>query len=163
MRFGKPDWWFSDIVVSFCLVSVPIFVMVSGMLLLDEGKWDESPKSFFLKRFNRVVIPFVAWSILYSFWKLRFDVYHGHFLSPISAFIHDFPMGNVSPHLWFFYALIPVYAITPILRACMKKANKRHLMFFLILWFVAYAVYLQVYDLIIDRHVCSPWTCVLLL
>lgn len=144
--FGKADWWFGNTVYSSCLVCVPIFVMVSGALLLDTAK-DESTKVFFLKRFNRVVIPFVAWSILYSLLALNSDLYHGHFSHSVQVIAHNFPRGHVSDHLWFFYGLIPVYAVTPVLRTFVKKASRRHLMCFLVLWVLAMGGYAAVNNL----------------
>ena len=46
--------------VRFC---VPVFIMIFGALLL--GK-DESVKLFITKRLNRIFIPFIFWSLIYT-------------------------------------------------------------------------------------------------
>ena len=64
-QFNKiPDsWWFIcnvfDALVRAC---VPIFVMISGALILNK---DYDLKDFLQKRLLRVVIPFIAWTFIY--------------------------------------------------------------------------------------------------
>lgn len=137
-KFNSIDhswWWIGNIVDSCCRWCIPIFIMLSGMLLLDTSK-SESSKIFFQKRFNKVIIPFVVWSIFYSFWKTRWD-----FSYSISGFVRDFLTGNVYYHLWFFYPLIGIYVITPILRRYIKSAGRQTLMYFIILWLIATPFY----------------------
>ena len=43
---------------------VPLFVMLSGALLLDK---DESIRTFFCKRVKRVLLPFIVWSVIVYF------------------------------------------------------------------------------------------------
>ncbi len=134
-------WWIADVVDSSVRWAVPIFLMLSGMLLLDT-KRDESVKLFFTKRINKVFIPLLVWSILYSFWKLRYGlIFHGEFLYSIPGFIRDFLTGNVYYHLGFFYYLIGLYLITPILRVYVKNASDSSLKYFLILWLIASPLY----------------------
>lgn len=60
-------WWIANIIDAGTRWSVPIFLMLSGMLLLDT-KYDEPMSLFFKKRFNKVILPFLVWSVIYSFW-----------------------------------------------------------------------------------------------
>ena len=137
-KFSSIDrswWWIGNVVDSSCRWCIPIFIMLSGMLLLDTSK-SESSKLFFQKRFNKVIVPFVVWSILYSFWKTRWN-----FSYSISGSISDFLTGDIYYHLWFFYPLIGVYILTPILRCYTKNASSRTLTYFVILWLIATPFY----------------------
>ncbi len=64
------DWWWAahvyDSLVRGC---VPLFVMISGALLLSKT---ESLGDFFAKRFQRIAIPFLVWTILYLLWRKHF-------------------------------------------------------------------------------------------
>ena len=68
-RFPASWWWAANIYDSFARGCVPVFVMVSGALLLPK---DESYRSFFVKRFKRILIPFVVWTALYLLWERQF-------------------------------------------------------------------------------------------
>jgi len=61
-------WWMVDIYQCFGRMGVPLFLMLSGSLLLGSSKWDEDLSSFFKKRFIRIGLPFIFWSIIFFFW-----------------------------------------------------------------------------------------------
>lgn len=54
---GSNTFWIG-IITSLCRTSVPLFVMLSGFLLLP---MQDSISRFFRKRFTRIVYPFVVW------------------------------------------------------------------------------------------------------
>src|ERR1051326_7913367 len=64
----RTSWWLLNAVMSFAKPYVPLFVMVSGALLLNPTK-TESLRVFFNKRFSKIAIPFIAWSVFYLFWR----------------------------------------------------------------------------------------------
>jgi surface polysaccharide O-acyltransferase-like enzyme len=57
------NWNFYNFIDSLTRFAVPFFVMLSGALLLNRN---DSLKDFLFKRFSRVLIPFLFWSIIYS-------------------------------------------------------------------------------------------------
>src|SRR5437868_4695382 len=60
----SPTRWSIMALEAACRWAVPVFVMLSGALLLDPDR-KETPKAFYRKRFWRVGIPLVFWSTFY--------------------------------------------------------------------------------------------------
>lgn len=124
------NWWIENIFNSFSRWSVPIFFMVSGMLLLNPLK-PETMSIFFKKRFNKVIIPFLVWGIVYEIIKPR---YTGVDFS-LKGMLVDFLSGSIYWHFWFFYAIIMVYILTPIIKSFTSQATKGLLIYTLSIWF----------------------------
>ena len=58
---GSQYWWAGNIYNSFVRWCVPVFVMVSGALLLNPNKM-ESMETFYKKRLSRILIPLLFWA-----------------------------------------------------------------------------------------------------
>lgn len=104
---------------SLIYVGVPLFVMLSGALLL--GK-EEPLKLFFKKRFHRVLIPFFIWSIIVSL--IHFFQNGGHnFLKWPPLFTKELFGNGVHTIYWYMYMILGLYILTPILRYIAKDAK----------------------------------------
>lgn len=104
---------------------VPIFLMISGANLLDySGSW----KRFYKRRFERTVIPFIIWSILYCILLHRNNL-------TINSFIQNFITGRFNPHMWFFIPLFAFYLSVPFLSCMVKNGGKKLVEYFLIIAF----------------------------
>jgi len=121
-------WWAANFYDSLARGAVPIFVMLSGALLLPQV---ESYRDFFGKRFQRIFIPFVAWTVFYLFWRKYF--YEPHM--GIQEAVKRVTNGEVHFHLWFLYMITGLYLITPFLRIFTAHASRQDLLFFLGLCF----------------------------
>ena len=115
-------------------VSVPLFVMLSGALLLQPTK-NEPLGVFFKKRFLRIGPAFIFWGAAYFAW--RFFVNHEALSA--SSIVQGILTGPYF-HFWFLYMLIGLYLITPILRLVVSHAERRLLTYFILLWFFAIAI-----------------------
>src|SRR5665213_1648897 len=65
MQYGKvstSDWLMADILNAMVRFAVPVFVMVTGALLLHR---DYQLGDFLKKRLSRIVWPFLFWSLVY--------------------------------------------------------------------------------------------------
>ena len=132
-------WWTGIIYKTLSLSCVPLFVMLSGALLLQPAKLNEPIRVFLKKRLSRIGLAFAFWSAVYIAW---------------SFYITQVPvtLGNVSQsivrslftgayyHFWFVYLIIGLYLITPILRAIIANGNLRIIRYLILLWFVGVAV-----------------------
>jgi surface polysaccharide O-acyltransferase-like enzyme len=121
-------WWAANIYDSLTRGCVPTFIMISGALLLPV---QESFRDFFRKRFNRIFIPFLVWTILYLVWKKAF-------YNPDLGVLQSLGMVSNSGvwfHLWFFYILIGLYLLTPIFRIFIAHATFKGVGYFLTIWF----------------------------
>ena len=78
---GTWQWYFSTIWVDFAVIGVPLFLMISGCLLLNK----DYDLGFFLKRrFSRILIPFIPWSLLLPFLLMFVNGYD----VSLSSYIH---------------------------------------------------------------------------
>ncbi|HAK29628.1 MAG TPA: acyltransferase, partial [Sphingobacterium sp.] len=64
-EFESFDWSYANWLNSFSRFAVPLFVVISGALLLQK---DESTGQFYRKRLLKIVPPFLFWSIVYLFY-----------------------------------------------------------------------------------------------
>jgi surface polysaccharide O-acyltransferase-like enzyme len=60
---ARPWWWWANLYNSASRAAVPLFIMVSGALLLN-GPW-RGLKCFASRRIAKVVVPLIAWTFLY--------------------------------------------------------------------------------------------------
>ena len=108
-----------------CRVSVPIFFMISGSLLLDRS----FNKEKYLKRVLKYVILIVVWDIIYLVWEY---FYLGVTYDKLYMLIFD----PYRAHLWFLYTILVLYAIQPLLKLIMDKSNNIIKISLLIIWFL---------------------------
>ena len=120
-------WMIGNLYDSFARISVPLLFMVSGSLLLGKK---ESIRVFFLKRVTRLGIPFIAWSLIYLFWRCQVNDQS----CSLKIITRLFLLEGSHYHLWFLYALIGLYLATPLLRLMVFSGEKKVLWYFIILW-----------------------------
>lgn len=156
MAYGKePDsyWFIADFYNALSRFGVPVFVMITGALLLNR---DYELGDFLRKRLGRIFPPFIFWSavyILYS-WYNEDIVFTDSISANITLVLHQFKYGAYY-HLWYVYMLIGLYFIIPILGKFVRNASEKELLYFLLLWFVVVAIsqpYLVRYNPQIDLH-----------
>lgn len=131
-RFQNVDivfWWIAHSIDSLSRWCVPIFIMISGALLLNP-KRDESIIYFYKNRFIKILIPFFVALLFYFIYK--------HFNNLKQIYLYDalkeLLKGPVYFHLWYVYMLIGLLAVTPILRIFIRHCEKKHIHLFLCFW-----------------------------
>lgn len=108
-------WWTANIIDSMSRWAVPVFIMLSGALLLDINR-EYTLLGFYKKRFIRVGIPFIFWTAFYFYWSARF---YGMDVTP--AFIRGSIWGGLSyNHLYFLFIIAGLYLVAPLLRSYIK-------------------------------------------
>jgi surface polysaccharide O-acyltransferase-like enzyme len=128
-------WWTTNIYDSLGRPAVPLFVMLSGALLLQPAKVEEPLSIFFKKRLNRIGLPFLFWGAAYFAWRIFF---HGETLT--ASTILEGILTGPYVHFWFFYLLVGLYLLTPVLRVLVAYIKRRTFSFLLILWFLGTAI-----------------------
>jgi len=129
------NWRAANFYDSLSRMGVPLFFMASGVLLLGKS---EPLSDFFRKRFLKVGIPTLFWSIAYLLWSV--EAYTNGTMSPLSIALSMLKViytGNVEIHLWFLYILIGIYLVVPLLRVFVSAASRRDLAYFVAMWFIA--------------------------
>lgn len=133
VEYNSSVGWYSSVVYSsFTRWCVPIFVMISGALFLNEDT-KLSIKTLYSKNILRMVVALVVWQLLYSF-----------ALSPCADYVHAWKEQvdynyNASPlyplmyHLWFLSLIIGLYVMVPVLRSI---AEGKYAVYFMIVSFL---------------------------
>lgn len=130
--FASYDWWIGNIYNGFTRMAVPIFFMISGYLLLSK---EESALTFYRKRFSKVLLPFILWTIFYSVWyhlyrdgaeyaSYDWSSFDRHLLQPAYY------------HMWFLYVLSVFYLLMPLLRRLVDVNNNSQLLWAVGIWVV---------------------------
>lgn len=125
---GSIDWWIADTINAGARIAVPLFVMLSGMLILHSEK-TYTIKEFLKKRVSKIGIPLVAWSVIYLLWKVWFG--HAHF--SLLSIIKDFINLNIYYHLYYVYIIAALYLLTPLLKIIINNATHEIKTYFFLL------------------------------
>lgn len=137
LKMGKidfSDWMAGNIFDSITRMAVPLFFMVSGVLLLN-GK-EEPLSTFFKKRFLKVFIPLILWSFIYILFKI-------HALNQDINIVNNILLSLHRPeywHLWFLYAIIGIYLFLPVLKVFINHSTQNIQIYFIILWIFSVAI-----------------------
>jgi surface polysaccharide O-acyltransferase-like enzyme len=123
-------WAAVDIYQSLAALGVPLFIMLTGALLLQPGK-NESLSVFFKKRWIRIGLPFLFWCVVYFAWDFLV------MKIPFTAEVIILGILN-GPYtqFWYLYVLAGLYLLTPILRIFITHADKKIIKYFVILWVI---------------------------
>ena len=126
-------WWIGNIIDALTRWSVPVLIMVSGVLFLDSKK-EQPILQFLKKRIGKIIVPLIFWSFAYMVWTNRADI--NITTDTLLAYALNFYQGNVHIHLWFLYMIVGLYLITPILKVWIKNTSVGNIKYFIIIWFV---------------------------
>ena len=131
------DWWVGNFIDSITRFCVPVFLMITGVLVFNSN---DSPIIFYKKRISRIVYPFVLWSFLYILYSLYYSS-NNFSISTFKVVFSLFIAGNpTSFHLWYLYMLIGLYFFLPFLKPWIQTATKKEILIFLGFWIVALIV-----------------------
>ncbi len=148
---SNPDYnlW-GSIYGAFLRPCVPLFVMLTGMLLLPI---QQDMGQFYKKRMLRVIVPFFIWSFLYNLFPLLTGImgWDSSILAKMFAYAGENPSQSweSSLHniymipfnfnvytipLWYIYMLIGLYLYMPFFSAWLKQATDKQMKIFLFIW-----------------------------
>ena len=133
---GVQMWWVSNIYNSISRVAVPLFVMLTGALLLQPTKTDESLSVFFKKRWNRIGIPVLFWGAIFFLYDFFVK---GQELT--STYVLQGMLAGPYVHFWYVYLLVGLYLITPLIRVLIAHADWSLIRYFLIIWFTGTGIF----------------------
>ncbi|WP_113652334.1 acyltransferase [Pedobacter namyangjuensis] len=141
LKFGKisnADWWIANSIDSLVRFCVPVFVMLTGALLLPRV---HTLESYLKKRVARIILPFLFWSIIYILHFLtRLPSNFEFSLQTVSKIAGNKLLTGASYHLWYIYMIIGIYLILPIIGTWVKKASEKEIIYFLGLWLLSVIV-----------------------
>ncbi|WP_161569638.1 acyltransferase [Veronia nyctiphanis] len=129
-------WWVANVINSSSRFSIPMFLMLSGALLLN-GKVAENPLALVKRRVLKLGIPFMIWSLIYFVYKHQ--VVGDTELSIVSFvenLIVEFATNGIYSHLWFMYVILAVYLVSPFIHRAVYGASEKEIRYLLVIWFV---------------------------
>jgi len=130
---GTTAFWAGVIYDSLARPGVPLFVMLTGWLLLDPGRRADGVGMFLWRRLGRVVLPLVTWSLIAFAWLAVRD----HRAADWAQFPRQLLNGPVFYHLWYVYLLVGLYLVVPLLRPLAAQTSESWRRYTLGLWAVA--------------------------
>ena len=136
MQYGKvpaSNWWMADFLNATVRFAVPVFVMITGALLLHR---EYEIGGFLKKRLSRVVVPFLFWSLVYIWysWQNEEFTFSSDAWTNVKLVLHDLKYGS-SYHLWYVYMLIGLYFFIPVIGKFVRHATEKEILYFLVVWF----------------------------
>ncbi len=149
-------WWIVDVYQSMSRIGVPVFVMLSGALLLQPYK-TEPLRVFFKKRWARIGLPFLFWGAAYFAWRVfaNNEVFTSSSLLQ-SALAEPYPYF----HFWYLYMLVGLYLLTPILRIVVAHIDRRTFKYFITVWLLGplFVTILNLFGYSLDTNLLTiPW------
>jgi surface polysaccharide O-acyltransferase-like enzyme len=114
-------WWAANFLDAFSRWCVPVFVMISGALLLS-GPADEAAWVFYRRRAMRLWQPTLFWSLFYLGLAAATDP-DWSILRAAGSVARGVPWY----HLWFLYMLPGLYLLVPFLRRVIAYSNRAEL------------------------------------
>lgn len=122
---GTESWWIGNIYDSLVRWCVPVFVMISGALLLDPGK-KEGLRDFYFKRLSRILVPILFWSAFFLLWTMLKGIAKGKAPSLLDLAILLFS-GKPYFHMWFLYMIVVLYLFTPFFRKIIANSSRNEI------------------------------------
>lgn len=117
------DAYWASFFDTFVRACVPLFVVASSYL---QFPLHYSTGEFLRRRAQRVLVPFLCWSIVYALaW--------GEPVDNLRSLLLNF--NYAAGHLWFVYMLMGIYLLMPMLSPWAERVGKRELQFYLLLCF----------------------------
>ncbi len=112
-----------------CRVSVPIFFMISGALILEQTTDYKKNRKRTLFMFSKTVI----WTVIYIIWDF---LYLGTKFNPRTMFAEP-----VRAHFWFMFVMVGIYATVPFWKKLVSGDSRELLKYFFIIYIVVTTVY----------------------
>lgn len=115
-------WHVMNVITSFAFTAVPLFIMMSGYLILSSERTADI-SFLFKKRLPRLVIPLAGWSVVAVIWRLTLNDsfslrgFYDGLLSALSS-----PAWT---HFWYMYTLIALYVISPFVYGALHSLDRK--------------------------------------
>ena len=119
---GTATWWIGTSLDMGSRWAVPVFIMVSGALLLGQRP-GEGAREFYARRIRRIAIPLVVAHI--GYFVVRATLLH-QVLTPMIV-VYDLLAARVYSQLYFFWIILGLYLVTPLLRTALAGRDTKAL------------------------------------
>ncbi len=125
------DWLAAMGINSATRWAVPVFMMISGALLLSTNK-PFVCSNYLSRRLLKVLVPFIGWTVIYA--AIGGFSADGWEMTKTNEILQKSTNEPVWYHLWFFYDFIPLYFVIPFLQPLLKKMEPERVKLLLVAW-----------------------------
>ena len=127
--YGNSTWLVANLYDSAARWCVPVFVMISGALLLNPDT-PANPRRFYERRAARICTPLIFWTLFYLGWRTLLGWWDDG-QADFSFWPSKVAEGAPYYHLWYLYMLMGLYLFTPLVRMLYQRsqpATRQYLM-----------------------------------
>lgn len=135
---ASADWNFALFWRSISGASVPLFLMSSGAIMLEQSK-DISFKKLYKKNILRIILSMFVWAAIYKIYHLN-DAENLSFHTALDSF-YEIIFFNHEFHFYYMHMIIIVYMFLPVTRTLVKHSGQKQLLYILFLWFAFAIIY----------------------
>ena len=121
--YQVPSWYLCMFLDPINRSGVPLFFMISGYLLLSRDSTKEVGK-FYKHNIPKLLIPLIAWTLIYVLARIRMFDDEISFKSFIEALLNK----GISYHMWFIYVLLAIYIFCPFLKCLIDGCTQAELL-----------------------------------
>ncbi|MGF1685207.1 acyltransferase [Photobacterium japonica] len=141
------DWITAVSINSASRWAVPVFIMITGALMLSDQRPFEL--GYYLKRrLGKVLVPFLVWSCFYA--VLSGVTLSGFDGQVVWEKLRDLPVHETYYHLGFFYYFLPLYLVVPFLRHAVQHGDRTAVTAMTAVWLGLTTLFLC--------HIDGPWS-----
>ncbi|MGF1699805.1 acyltransferase [Photobacterium makurazakiensis] len=146
-EISSSSWITATTFNSFSRWAVPIFIMITGALMLTDKRPFEL-KYYIQRRLGKVLLPFIVWSIFYA--VLSGLLPTGYSTNVAWETLKALPVHETYYHLGFFYYFIPLYFVIPFFRYFVQRYDRTAVIALTSVWLVMTTLFLF--------HIDGPWS-----
>ncbi len=127
----QPNWYLGVLFESCSRFGVPLFIMVSGFLILRKNQSIADVP----RRLKRIIVPFLFWLVICVLAKFIF-MFKVNGVADLGFFLVGALLDPtiVSVEFWFVYMIIGLYILSPIITTWLYNANIREIEYAIIVW-----------------------------
>ena len=134
---ATPQFVIVNILNCIARAGTPMFLMLTGALLLDENRKFDT-KTFYKKNFLTIVLLLVFWLLFYGAWRaFALPALQGKTVELAQFWEYLLKLTGRFKHLWYLFMLVGVYLVIPILRLFVKKENRYYILALILIAVVA--------------------------
>lgn len=128
-------------------VAVPLFIMLSGYLILRKEKI-ENIKIFYKRRFSRILLPFIFWTVVYTGYDISWDK-----TRLTAQYVLQRLWNGDLWHLYFLIVILELYLISPILMRLTESLSTKNkaILFWSLIAFSILCSLLNIYNIDFKR------------
>ena len=122
-----------------CRLGVPLFLMITGALILNKKfEKKEDILRFYKHNLGNLIIAVVIWNFLYYIFNLFY--YNNEFSIKDLIYILLFMKNSPMPHMWYMSMIIGMYFVLPYISILVKKLNFKEILIPLLLTVLAFYI-----------------------